>query len=319
MPAFVAHFLIAKDVFSITGLEDTEKNQQYFCLGSVGPDLPYYSNVVGTAFGTFFEEKYNPDSPGFYSSLGDYFHAKTPNLVPMKLLETIRKDKDKSNQDQKLAYALGYLTHMAADQRIHPVVEEYAGPFYVSGLNRKKHRILEVYQDILLYGNKNPGNKFFDEGFISWFDISPPKEVVTSNDPSIAPLTVQKIAPDWFGSFIQRSFLEAYGSIIDGDEAEKWIKGFTSIFRMFEGVGPYHDAYDDIEKNTPEAKDMVSRFNAKKTGYLLKCFDPAVELSKKYIAAANNFFQSKEISDQTRAGFLSSVPDADLTGPLMTI
>ena len=319
MPAFVAHFLIAKDVFSATGLEETEKNRQYFCLGSVGPDLPYYSNVLGTAFGTFFEEKYNPDSPGFYSSLGDYFHAKTPNHFPMKMLETIRKDKDQNTQDQKMAYALGYLTHVAADQRIHPVVEEYAGSFYVSGLNRKKHRTLEVYQDILLYGKKNPQKKFFDEDFISWFDVSPPEEVVTSNDPSIAPLTVQKHAPDWFGSFIQRSFLEAYGSIMDDAEAENWIKGFTSIFRMFKDIGPYRDAYDGIEKNTPEAKDFIKKFNNQKTGYLPKCFDPSVKLSEKYILAAKDFFNSAEISDQARTQFLTDVPDADLTSPLMSI
>ncbi len=319
MPAFVAHFLIAKDVFLATDLKDTEENRKYFCLGSVGPDLPYYSNVLGTAFGTFFEEKYNPEAPGFYSNIGDYFHARTPNVFPMKMLETIRKDKHPETQDQKLAYALGYLTHMAADQCIHPLVEDYAKAFYISGLNRQNHRTLEVYQDILIYKKKNPDNKFFDEDFISWFDISLPRVTAPGDDPSRMDLTPQKYSPDWLGSFIQRSFFEAYGTITDGFEMENWIKGFTSIFRMFKDIGPYRDANDGIEKNTPDAKDFVKRFNNPKTNYLSKCFDPSVELSKKYIAAANNFFQSKEISDQTRAGFLSSVPDADLTGPLMTI
>lgn len=319
MPAFVAHFLIAKDVFPSTGLKDTEENRKYFCLGSVGPDLPYYGNVLGTAFGTFFEEKYNPEAPGFYTNIGDYFHARTPSFFPLKMLETIRKDKDEKTLDQKLAFVLGYLTHVAADQRIHPLVEDYAGPFYVSGLNRKKHRILEVYQDILLYGKMNPNKNFFDEDFISWFDVSPPGQETPSTDPSVAPLIPPRVAPDWLGSFIQRSFFEAYGSIINNAEVENWIKGFTSIFRMFKDIGPYRDANEGIEKNTPEAKELISKFNSKKAGYNSKCLNPAVELSKRYIEAAYKLLQSKEISDQTRAEFLSSVPDADLTSPLMSI
>ena len=81
---------------------------------------------------------FNPDSPGIYGGWGDLFHARTPNVFPMKMLETIRKDKDPATGTQKLAFALGYLTHVAADQHIHPFVEKYAGPYYISGVNRKK-------------------------------------------------------------------------------------------------------------------------------------------------------------------------------------
>ena len=162
MPAFLAHFLIAKDVFPSSGIPDTNKNLQYFLLGSVGPDLPYYSNVFGAALGTFFEEKFNSNSPGFYSGYGDFFHGRTPNVFPMKMLETTMKDKDPGTRDQKLAFTQGYHVNVASDHHIHPSVEDYAGPYYMSGTNRKKHRTFEVFEDILLYEIKT-GKKFFDE------------------------------------------------------------------------------------------------------------------------------------------------------------
>lgn len=61
MPAFVAHFLIAKDVFQAETL--LQENEKFFVLGSVGPDLPYYRNVFGSAVVEFFEDRYNTLGP----------------------------------------------------------------------------------------------------------------------------------------------------------------------------------------------------------------------------------------------------------------
>jgi hypothetical protein len=122
MPAFIAHLLLANDLSEEPEIKEVAKAKNYFLHGSLGPDLPYYRNVFGAAIGTFFEEKFNPDSPGFYD-WGDFFHARTPNLFPMKLIEVLRKDKGSGtsdlNHDQRLSFVLGYLTHMAADQQFH--------------------------------------------------------------------------------------------------------------------------------------------------------------------------------------------------------
>jgi hypothetical protein len=325
MPSFAAHLLISKEVFSALDIPKIKESQNYFLLGSLGPDLPYYGNVFGTSISTFFEEKFNPDSPGFYSGEGDYFHSRTPNLFPMKMLETIRKDKYPNTEGKKFAFGLGYLTHVAADQHIHPFVEQYAGPFYVSGVNRKKHRTLEVYQDILLYENVT-GKKFFDEDFPSWFDVGPPQKEVeiqtigTEGEPITEKrLLAKTFTYDWFRSFIQRAFLETYSSIIDGDEIEKWTKGFNSIFKLFKSIGPYHDADKNIEEDSEEAKEFIRMFYGEETNYLLKCFDPAKELSKKYISVANVFFNSSHVSDNERNEFLSQIPNADLISPLVDL
>jgi hypothetical protein len=321
MPAFVAHFLIARAVFSKTLLP--EETRRYFLLGSVGPDLPYYRNVLGSAIGEFFEDRYNPDSPGLYAGYGDYFHARTPNVFPMKMLETIRKDKDATTRDRKLAYALGYLTHVAADQHIHPFVEEYAGPYYVTGANRKRHRTIEVYEDILLYG-KIVNSDFSGEDFRSWFDVSEErKEDVQGTGPEGQPqleTVVTRVAtPAWFRSFIQRSFLESYSLIIDDGEIDKWVNGFGSIFRFLGSVGPYHDALKNLEDDgSLEAREMKDRFGDK-SDYMKTCFEPAKAVASRYIAAGIDFFGEGSISEGERNRFLSLVSDADLTGPLVDI
>jgi hypothetical protein len=323
VPAFVAHFLIAKDVFPISTLP--EESQKYFLLGSVGPDLPYYRNVFGSAIGEFFEDRYNSESPGFYTGYGDHFHARTVNLFPMKMLETIRKDKDDSTvKAQKLAYALGYLTHVAADQHIHPFVEEYAEPYYRSGDCRKRHRRIEVYEDVLLY-ETTPGADFSRTDFLSWFDISEEKVEVKQTVELSGNIRTETVktripTPYWFGSFIQRAFFESYSLIIDGDEADKWVKGFESIFGFLNSIGPYHDALKNLkDSGSQEAQAMRDWFNGQKLNYVSACFDPAKKIATKYVAAGREFFEAGEISDREREQFLAAVPDADLTAPLVTI
>ena len=245
----------------------------------------------------------------------------------MKMLETIRKDKDDPPvKAQKLAYALGYLTHVAADQHIHPYVEEYAGPYYRSGACRKRHRLIEVYQDILLY-EKNTGNDFAQTDFRPWFDISEQKEeqVQVVVDPTAGSTrtdtVVTKVStPSWFDAFIQRAFFESYSLIIDNDEADKWVKGFGSIFGLLDSIGPYHDALKNLrDGGSQEAREMKDWFSGEKLDYASACFKPAKEVAARYVSAGMEFFQAASISDQEREQFLKAIPDADLTAPLMVI
>lgn len=245
----------------------------------------------------------------------------------MKMLETIRKDKDGSPvKAQKLAYALGYLTHIAADQHIHPFVEKYAGPYYQSGVCRKRHRLIEVYQDILLY-ERNTGNDFAETDFRPWFDISEQKEeqVQTVVDPTAGSTRTDKVAtkvstPSWFDAFIQRAFFESYSLKMDADEAEKWVKGFGSIFGLLNSVGPYSGALKNLKGGgSPEAQEMKDWFSGGKLDYVSDCFEPAKEIAARYISAGMEFFQAASISDQEREQFLKVILDADLTAPLMVI
>jgi len=326
MPSFTAHLIIAQEVLAFLKDPEMEGTKNYFLLGSLGPDLPYYRNVFGTAIGTFFEEKYNPESPGYYSGYGDYFHSKTPNLFPLKMLEVVKKDKDPATEKSKLAFALGFLTHIAADQHVHPLVESYAGPFYSSGLARKKHRTLEVYQDLFLYQSKFPSKSFFEENFSSWINIAPPSKEVENEVARLPDEMIdeksffsKEFSFGWFRSFISRAFFEAYSTIMDGEEIEKWLKGFHSILGYLKSLGPYRDANQNISTGAKEAKEFKEMFDAEDKNYLTKYFQPAKEISAKYILNAKRFMEEVQITDDQRKAFMMQVPDADLTAPLMLI
>jgi hypothetical protein len=124
---------------------------------------------------------------------------------------------------------------------------------------------------------------------------------------------------NWFRSFIQRAFLEAYGVILEDDEVEKWVKGFNSVFKHIANIGPYHDAYSQIEEKSEEAIQFKKLFFSEDKNYLANCFDPAKKLAKKYMKAAQRFFKYPYISNKERAYFLGQIPDADLTSPLLEL
>ena len=327
MPAFIAHLLLANDLSEEPEIKEVAKAKNYFLLGSLGPDLPYYRNVFGAAIGTFFEEKFNLDSPGFYD-WGDFFHARTPNLFPMKLIEVLRKDKGSGtsdlNHDQKLSFVLGYLTHMAADQVVHPFVEEVAGPYFVSGRFRQNHRLLEVYQDLLLLEKLESKTAFKTINFADWVKVGrvingegPPDESEFGGPPN--PQTRKRIifTEDWLRSFIQRAFLEAYSVILDKDKVEKWVGGFNSVLDNFRIIGPYKTAFNDLnsKKNSERAKYYREKFK----DYLSIYFESAKELSKKYISATREFYNSEFINEKERRIFSDHVPDIDLSRPLTKV
>ena len=111
---------------------------------------------------------------------------------------------------RKLAYIAGHLSHIAADQIIHPLVNGIAKPYYRSGKNRKKHRECEVFQDYFLYEEVYRGKReaardrrraaydFFRQDFRDWVDCIP--GLTTRN------------TEDWFRYFLQRGFVETYGA-----------------------------------------------------------------------------------------------------------
>ena len=168
MPANVTHMLIAHkalqtlktkgaDEFAefATMLDKTSRGKNYKAyvnLGSVGPDLYYYTRLSSSVKDMLKE--------GFVRAKGVtpwayHLHSHRPNEFPLKLIEIIFSDAIRENGKielddddiRKLAYVAGHLTHIAADQIIHPVVNSIAGPYYRRGKNRKKPRECDVLQD----------------------------------------------------------------------------------------------------------------------------------------------------------------------------
>jgi hypothetical protein len=331
MPANITHMLIAHkalqklktkgiDEFTEFAAEldkDSRKEnyKSYVNLGSLGPDLYYYAKLSSSVKDILKE--------GFVQAKGVtpwsyHLHSHIPNKFPLKLVEIIFSDvirkKGKVNlyedDKRKLAYIAGHLTHIAADQIIHPVVNRVAGPYYREGKNRKKHRECEVFQDYFLYEEvyrleQKSGSKydFLKQDFHKWTDCI--KGITTRN------------SEEWFRYFLQRGFVETYSSCPTEDTIENSVDNLLLTLRACQKFGPYKKADKEYQKDK-DGSAMCKEY-IKDVSYI-QYYRLAVELAVIYLIALYEvYFVLKEGNDFTdlhKKRFLSIVSDADLSCPL---
>jgi hypothetical protein len=331
MPANITHMLIAhkalqklktKGIDEFTEFaEELDKDSRrenyksYVNLGSLGPDLYYYSRLSSSVKDMLKE--------GFVRAKGVtpwsyHLHSHRPNEFPLKLVEIIFSDVIRTNgkvslyedDKRKLAYIAGHLTHIAADQIIHPIVNSVAGPYYREGKNRKKHRECEVFQDYFLYEEiyrleQKSGSKynFLKQDFHKWTDCI--KGVTTRN------------SEDWFRYFLQRGFVETYSTCPTEDEIENSVDNLLLTLRACQKLGPYKKADKEYQKNKDGSK-MCKEY-IKDVSYI-QYYRLAVELAVIYLIALYEVYfvlkEGKDFTDQHKKRFLSIVSDADLSCPL---
>jgi hypothetical protein len=299
-------------------LDDASSAKNYKAhvnLGSMGPDLYYYVSM-GSSVKDMVEE-------GFVQAIGVtpwsyHLHSYRPNEFPLTLVrvlfsDVLREDGSvKLNDDdiRKLAYIAGHLAHIAADQIIHPVVNSVAGPYYRSGDNRKKHRECEVFQDYFLYEEvyrleKKSGSKydFFEQDFHTWADC-------------VKGLTTQN-TEDWFRYFLQRGFVETYGTGPSEKEIEDSVDNLLLTLRVCKKIGPYKKAAEDYDENR-ENSSMYRQY-IKDIDYI-KYYRLAVELAVIYLIALYEVYyvlrEGKDFTDRHKQRFLHVVSGADLSCPL---
>ena len=331
MPANVTHMLIAhkalqtlkaKGIDEFTQfaevLDDASKGRNYKAyvnLGSLGPDLYYYAKMSSSVKDMLKE--------GFVQAKGVtpwsyHLHSYKPNVFPLKLVEilfsdVVRKDGQvelDDNDKRKLAYVAGHLTHIAADQIIHPVVNSVAGPYYREGQNRKKHRECEVFQDYFLYEEvyrleEKSGTKysFFEQDFRRWADCV--RGLTTTN------------AEEWFRYFLQRGFVETYGACPSEEDIENSVDNLLLTLRVCQKIGPYKTAHQEYRRDGEKSK-MYQEY-IKNVDYI-KYYRLAVELAVIYLIALYEVYvmleQGKDFTDKHKRRFLKIVSDADLSCPL---
>lgn len=299
-------------------LDDDSRSRNYKAyinLGSLGPDL-YYYNCLSSSIKDMLQE-------GFVQAKGVtpwsyHLHSHIPNEFPLKLVEIIFSDVVRENGQvnlydddiRKLAYIAGHLTHIAADQIIHPVVNSVAGPYYREGRNRKKHRECEVFQDYFLYEEvyrleekTGPKYNFFKQDFRDWVDC-------------VRGLTTRN-AEEWFRYFLQRGFVETYSSCPSEQDIENSIDNLLLTLRACRQMGPYKKADKEYSKDKENSK--MYREYIKDLDYI-KYYRLAVELAVIYLIALYEVYftlkQGKDFTDRHKKRFLSIVSDADLSCPL---
>lgn len=138
MAGAFTHFIIsdlAKSMQSLIGKELWQllnRHYRFLFLGSVSPDLPYLSFKTGEI------------------NWADVMHYEKTNTTVVNGHKAL-KDKWplKTHRDEvKLAWLMGYVSHLVADATIHPVVQAIVGPYEQ---NKTEHRLCEMTQDSIIY------------------------------------------------------------------------------------------------------------------------------------------------------------------------
>ena len=312
MPASIAHMLISKECRKrllnrdrYTGFSRIlDRHKTYMELGSVGPDLPYYENAAAAVLNLLLDRS---DKPMGVDQWSYQLHSKNPNIFPLKMIEIAWRESDlnapewDTEDDQKFAFICGFLTHIAADQIIHPIVNKIAGPYYKGSPDvnhRELHRKCEVYQDVVVFHEMNPEKDLMKEQPNLWCDISPNSSANT---------------PVWFRYFMQKAFVEAHSVAPEEDSVENWVDGMLQSLRVITNFGPYVGASQDFREqgiNSPDYKQYYGEVD------YLSYLEQAVELGLIYIQTAFELYRVNHLADEEREFFLDVVQDADLSSPL---
>jgi hypothetical protein len=308
MPASIAHMLISQKVREklqdftddeFNALLQTHKN--YMDLGALGPDLPYYESMVRAGYNLLLDRS---DKPMGVDQWSYQLHSKDPNVFPLKMIEITWREADPDVEEwdpddqRKFAFICGFLSHMAADQIIHPLVNRIAGPYYKAGDHREIHRECEVYQDVIMFGRLNGGADLMDDSPHERCDLTPGYGDNT---------------PVWFRYFLQKAFVEAHSVAPSEANIEDWVDGLLFTLRGLNNFGPYTKAARDLAHNGPQSPKYQQYFE--KPGYE-KLFNDAVELSVFYVRAAFILYNLTELSSRERDFFRRVVQNADLSAPL---
>ncbi|MCL4503298.1 MAG: zinc dependent phospholipase C family protein [Deltaproteobacteria bacterium] len=342
MPASIAHMLLAKrvrvELQANAALKDfvndvLVKHSTFMELGALGPDLPYYKgiNLVIAGYRAYRDR---PDKPAGVDQWSYQTHSLKPNKFPLEMLKTMFEDRPFDNEPweiedhKKFAFICGYLTHMAADQMIHPVINLIAGPYYKTNAARTTHREAEAAQDVYLFSQNlllSQTGDFREEKFDSWCDVKRDRDADPGDDSSFLR----------FKYLIQRALLETYFVTPTEDDIDDWIDGTLNVLKFVNGIGPfglygpYKQALENISDQDKfnlfiELKPSPDATKEKKEAYkaligdknYLDFFGFAVELATIYVRTAIRIFRSKDLTKELEKRYKGIVSDADLGAPL---
>lgn len=318
MPGSVAHMLIFEDTLSKLENDNDcgelvkmiKENMNYARLGSLGPDLPYYDGILKTAISFLLSRSFLPVPIEKWSG---QLHSREPNRFPLKMIEIAWRETalDEGEWDEiakkQWAFIIGFLTHLAADQIIHPYIDKIAGQYYRNKTSQRKHTECEIYQDVVLFNNKFK-KSIRGVNFDTW----------------VNPGTKSGKTEPYFRVFLQKSFIEAHAVCPSEHEIENWVRGLLFVYKWGKKVGiPYKKSdidYRTYKENSLKYKEYWLSTGLVKNKSYEDYFKNAVELASIYIKAANKLYDINhdDFKDELRERFSKIISNADLTNPLDT-
>jgi len=337
MPASLAHMLIAQRVRNRL-LKDNDaqvaefaadvlaKHPKYMELGSLGPDIPYFGP----------KSLVNPHKPIGVDQWSYQLHSKSPNVFPLRMIELLWRESDPrvemwgESDKCKLAFICGYLTHIAADQVIHPLVNFVAGPYYQSHEARDEHRTCEIHQDVYLLAEQNhqgtlTSKQFRSTQFHSHCDIRCDGDVLHGG--------ASTLGYDEFLFFLQKAFVESHAVepsvnflkrrvlflrwALQLCQRQSWYK--TAHVNLFDDKGILQEHAEQLDryillKQVADNKMFIRLSQGKKC--YMDFVDEATELAGVYIRAAHLLCDAPRLDDDLRGAFRKVVMNSDLGFPL---
>lgn len=104
----------------LSSLLEDQNLFRYGCFGAVAPDIFYFYHPMKSK-----KHKY-----GLYWA--DQVHHRRVFELVISFLDRVRRDSNTGRRNKRLAFALGYLSHCAADIVTHPYIFYITGNYYSS-------------------------------------------------------------------------------------------------------------------------------------------------------------------------------------------
>ena len=351
MPASIAHMLIAREArkrlltdgnpkVAEFAADVLGKHPHYMELGSLGPDLPYFG----------WRSLLDSNKPRGVDHWSYQLHSKCPNVFPLQMIELVWRESDPTKTDWedhdkcKLSFLCGYLTHMAADQVIHPLVNVIAGGPYDERQDvRTRHRDCEIHQDLYLLSRQNrkplTRSQFTSESFNSW--CNPKLDGWSTSKLSEGSVIGRILDALWMAKkkmypppcplefiyFLQRAFVEAHAVT----PKEEWVEHRIKSLKTGLLLGKYWPwSWYNIARQALFADDgslkkdsdaymnfiHLRQLPKKQEGSYDDYVDEANELATVYIRAAYELSRAPRLDDDLRKAFREVVVNADLGVPL---
>ncbi|SIN95701.1 zinc dependent phospholipase C family protein [Salinivibrio sp. ES.052] len=118
---------------SLAAKKALAQNKRYLELGCVSPDYPYLV-LMDSAQNKWADEMH-------YNNVGKLISALVQQV----------KSVNSEHHEKAFAWLCGFVSHVAADITIHPVVEMKVGPY---AKNAKAHRVCEMNQDAYIWSSR---------------------------------------------------------------------------------------------------------------------------------------------------------------------
>ena len=295
MPALLVHLTLAKDT-AARGRDIPElgpaaaAEQPALLLGAILPDLPYHARFGRQVVRHLLGRSY------LSSKWGDIFHHRGTGRLALALLAHIRRAHLPADERaQVLALLAGYLSHLAVDTLLHPLIDrmvtQHIGPGEPLDV---VHSRIERTQSLLFHRDR------------LGVDLagSPHPRRMVSEVAGVRLLRPDLPEPLW--AAVRAACLETHGRAPLRPQLRDWLWGIAAYGQLMSSP---------LGRRERLQGDLV----ALRTGFyqgegvdLCSPLDRAVDRALEHWRAALEVLQADRLGAEERERFQHQVPDVDL-------